>query len=115
MVLQALERQWEAQSVDFASYWTMKRLFWRWRQVHYQQATATAAKLNAAAALAFQNTSSMVLVRWQQFVELQHQRRRRLQAAFVSVMDADESNSVHDRNKGSLKAPSSCLCFGHGR
>lgn len=94
MVLQALERQWEAQSVDFASYWTMKRLFWSWRQAHSQQATATAAKLNAAAALAFQNSSSMVLTRWWQYVELQRERRRRLQAAFISVMDADESCSL---------------------
>ena len=94
MVLQALERQWEAQSVDFASYWMMKRLFWRWRHVHSRQATATAAKLNAAAALAFQHTSSMVLMRWQQFVELQRERRRQLQAAFVSVMDADESSRL---------------------
>lgn len=55
---------------------------------------ATAAKLNAAATLAFQNTSGMVLTRWCQFVELQHERRRRLQAAFISVMDADESSSL---------------------
>lgn len=93
-VLQALERQWEAQSVDFASYWVMKRVFWRWRHAHSQQATATAAKLTAAAALAFQTTSGMVLMRWQQFVELQRARRRRLQAALISVMDADESSRL---------------------
>ena len=94
MVLQALERQWEAQSVDFASYWTMKRLFWTWRQVHSRQTTATAAKLNAAAALLLHNTGSTVLTRWWHFVELQRERRRRLQAAFISVMDADESSSL---------------------
>ena len=94
MVLQALERQWEAQSVDFASYWTMKRAFWTWRQVYSQQTTATAAKLSAAAAFAFQNISSMVFTRWWQFVELQRERRRRLQAVFISVTDADESSSL---------------------
>lgn len=36
----------------------------------------------------------MVLTRWQQFVELQRERRRRLQTAFISVMEADESNSL---------------------
>ena len=94
LALQALERQWEAQSVSFASYWIMKRLFWRWRQVHSQQATATVAKLTAAAAFAFQNTSGMVFTRWQQFVELQRERRRRLQAAFVSIMEADDSSRL---------------------
>ncbi len=92
--MQALERQWEAQSVDFASYWLMKRLFFQWRHTHSVQAAATAQKLTAAVALAFQNTSSMVLMRWQQWVELQHERRRRLQAAFMSVMEADESISL---------------------
>lgn len=92
--MQALERQWEAQSADFASYWTVKRLFWRWRQVHSEQATALAAKLTAAAALAFQNTSGMVFIRWQQFVELQRERRKRLQAAFVSVTEADDSSRL---------------------
>lgn len=94
LVLQALERQWEAQTVDFASYWMVKRLFWKWRQVHSQQATVTATKLTAAAAFAFQNTSGMVFTRWQQFVQLQHERRRRLQAAFVSVMEADDSSRL---------------------
>ena len=92
--MQALERQWEAQSVDFASYWLMKRLFFQWHHTHSVQAAATAQKLTAAVALAFQNTSSMVLMRWQQWVELQHERRRRLQAAFLSVMEADESTSL---------------------
>lgn len=92
--MQALERQWEAQSIDFASYWLMKRLFFQWRHTHSVQAAATAQKLTAAVALAFQNTSSMVLMRWQQWVELQHERRRRLQAAFLSVMEADESTSL---------------------
>lgn len=94
LVLQALERQWEAQSVDFASYWMVKRLFWKWRQVQSQQATATTAKLTAAAAFAFQTTSGTVFTRWQQFVQLQRERRRRLQAAFVSVMEADVSSRL---------------------
>ena len=92
--MQALERQWQAQSADFASYWLMKRLFWRWRQVHSQQAAATAEKLSAAVTLAFQNTSSMVLIRWRHFVELQHEQRRRLHTAFIAVMEADESSSL---------------------
>lgn len=92
--MQALERQWEAQSVGFASYWLMKRLFFQWRHAHSVQAAATAQKLTAAVALAFQNTSSMVLMRWQQWVELQHERRRKLQTAFLSVMEADESSSL---------------------
>ena len=93
-VLQALERQWEAQSVDFAGYWLMKRLFWRWCRLHTQQAAATAEKLSAAATLAFQTTSSMVFMRWQQFVELQHERRRRLHNMFESIMIADESSML---------------------
>ena len=92
--MQALERQWESQSVDFASYWLIKRLFFRWRHAHCVQAAATAEKLTAAVALAFQNTSSMVMMRWQQWVELQHERRRRLQAAFLSVMEADGQSSL---------------------
>ncbi|KAL3156620.1 hypothetical protein ABBQ38_000907 [Trebouxia sp. C0009 RCD-2024] len=94
LATQALERQWEAQSVDFASYWMVKRLFWKWRQVQSQQATATTAKLTAAAAFAFQTTSGTVFTRWQQFVQLQRERRRRLQAAFVSVMEADVSSRL---------------------
>ena len=72
----------------------MKRLFFRWRHAHSVQAAATAEKLTAAVALAFQNTSSMVLMRWQQWVELQHERRHRLQTAFLSVMEADEATSL---------------------
>ena len=94
LFVQALERQWEAQSVDFASFWLIKRVFFRWRHAHSVQAAANADKLDAAVALAFQNSTSMVLLRWQQWVELQHERRQKLHTAFLSVMEADEQSAV---------------------
>ena len=84
-----MERQWEAQSLSFANYWLLKRSFFHWHHAQSVQAAATAEKLTAAVALAFQNTSSMVLLRWQQWVQLQHERRRTLQAAFLCVTKAD--------------------------
>ena len=44
--------------------------------------------------MAFENTSSMVLMRWQQWVALQHERRHRLAQAFAVVADTDERSSL---------------------
>ena len=121
--LQALERQWEAQSTDFANYWLRKRSFWLWRQSGALAASATNEKLSKAMSMAFENTSSMVLMRWQQWVALQHERRRRLAQAFALVVETDERSSLQHcfgvwqryRRQGQLLSAKSDVAFLHSR
>ena len=123
LFLQALERQWEAQSTDFANYWLMKRTFWLWHRSGSLAAAATQEKLSTAVAMAFQNTSSMVLLRWQQWVALQHERRHRLAQAFTLVMDADQHSSLQHcfgvwqryRRQGQLLSAKSDMALLHSQ
>lgn len=123
LVLQALERQWEAQSIDFANYWLMKRSFWLWHRSGSLAAAATQEKLSVAMAMAFQNTSCMVLLRWQQWVALQQERRHRLGQAFALVVDAEQQNGLQQcfgvwqryRRQGQLLSAKSDVALLHSQ
>lgn len=54
---QLLERQWEAQSVDFSAQWCLRRHFWLWRQGAKTQADVSEGKAQRAMRFAFESST----------------------------------------------------------